>query len=381
MTLMDQVAGVRQLPPPKSLKVGLVARSDVPKLIDSLLTAQDRDMMAKTTTLYRLLGVLAPDENYLNVYRAFVGQSLAGVYSPGQKALWVVHPDGQATNFSDLGGSEKQTLEHELVHAVQDANFNLNAIDSDSASLDQRLTATAAIEGDAVTTQRNYDAKYAAVGVGSGVLLVDAARLQAATPAAIQRELLFPYTNGADWIDGIRQRGGNTAVDSLLREMPDGTVYVFHPERIGTGWKPQIVTLPPLGRALGDGWSKQSGGQFGQFEVQNYLQLALPGLRAVQGADGWAGDHYDVYTHGTESVAVFRIVYSSAEGASRFGQAQDDLLKAEGARASSEGGLAYLTLNDGDTTVRIHGGGATVTFVIGSTAASAKRAAEALAHG
>jgi len=308
MQLLDQVAAVRELKPPASLKVGLIARSDVPKLIDGLLTAQDRATMAKTTTLYRLLGLLGPDQNYLDVYRGFVGQALAGVYSPQEKALWVVHPDGQATDFDHLTTDEQQVLEHELTHAVQDANFDLARISQEAGGLDQSLAATALIEGDAVSTQRNYDARYKAMAVGGAVVLVDMARVASGTPAAIQRELTFPYTQGADWVDGLRQRGGNSAVDGLLRHLPDGTVFVFHPERIGTGWMPERVALPSVAAAVGKGWTEQSSGQFGQFELQNYLQLRLPGLDAVQGADGWSGDHYAVYVHGDESAAVFALL-------------------------------------------------------------------------
>ncbi len=381
MQLMDQVAAVRELKPPASLKVGLVARSDVPKLIDSLLTPQDRATMAKTTTLYRLLGLLGPDQSYEDVYRGFVAEALAGVYSPKDTALWVVHPDGQKTDFGDLSTDEQQVLEHELTHAVQDANFDLARISQEADGLDQSLTATALIEGDAVSTQRNYDARYKAMAVGAAVVVVDMTRLEAGTPAAIQRELTFPYTQGSDWVDGIRQRGGDSAVDALFQRVPDGTVFVFHPERIGTGWTPQRVVLPSLAAALGKGWTEQSSGQFGQFELQNYLELRLPGLDAVQGADGWAGDHYAVYVHGDESAAASRIAFDTPAHAQRFAATQDRLLKAEGAAISKQGGETTATLSGGNTTIRLAPQGSTVTYVIGSSAAIAKSAASALAYG
>jgi hypothetical protein len=345
------------------------------------LTDADRASMAKTTTLYRLLGLLGPDQDYLDVYESYVAQALVGVYSPRDKALWVVHPDGQSTNFSKLGGDEKQTLEHELVHAVQDAHFDLSAMAATGGDLDLGLTATAVIEGDAVSTQRDFDAKYAAVALGGAVILADMNRLQATAPASIQRELLFPYSEGADWIARIRQQGGNDAVDRLFKDVPKGTVFVFHPERLGTDWKPTQVALPGLADAMGDGWAHESGGVLGQFELQNYLQLRLPGLQAVQGADGWEGDHYDVYHHGDESVAVVRVAFSSAAEATQFASAQDDLLKAGGAKHSQSGGLELDTLSQGRTIVRLPSDGATLTFVAGSNPGVAERAARALANG
>jgi hypothetical protein len=380
--LLKQVAEARQLSRPESFKVGLVKRSDVPKLIDSLLSKDDRSSMAETTTLYRLLGHLSRDQEYLHVYESFVAQALVGVYSPKDKALWVVHPDGQPIDFSKLGAQEKQTLVHELVHAIQDTHFDLQGIAAKTgSSLDLGLAATTVIEGDAVSTQRDYDSRYTAISMGGTVILANVARLSAAAPASIQRELLFPYTQGSDWIAAIRQQGGNDAVDALLRNPPQGTVFVFHPDRLQTGWEPRKVALPDMSHALGDGWKRQSGGQFGQFELQNYLQLRLPGLDAVQGADGWAGDHYDVYVHDDESVAAFRIAFSSEDEARQFTSAQDALLKAEGAQPSERDELTLRSLADGTTTARLTLRDSSVTFVIGSTAGIAARAADALLHG
>ena len=385
--VLQEVAALRRLPAPTNLKAGLVSRSELPALLNRELTADDRASFEQTTTLYRLLGHLRKDQDYQSVYDQFTSGAVVGFYSPLDKELWVVHPDGQATDFDHLSEPEESTLAHELTHAIQDYNFNLTAVfQSTKENLDRGLVSTCVIEGDAVTTESAFDAKYADVPAVPGsatpgaMLVVDRAAL-GDVPASIQRELLLPYTAGRDWVAQVRQERGDTAIDLMLKNPPDGTAYMLHPELLTNGFTPADVALPDLAAPLGAGWTRQSGGQFGEFELQNYLQLRIPGLDAVNGADGWVGDHYDVYVDGQRSVAVFRVAFDTPAHAQRFADAQAEFLKAAGGKDSSQGGLTLATTNDGNTTARAVIHGSDVLFAIGSSKESAGKALNAIANG
>ena len=132
---------------------------------------------------------------------------------------------------------------------------------------------------------------------------------------------------------------------------------------------------------MGLGWSRESGGSFGEFELRNYLQLRLPGLRAATAAAGWVGDRYDVYTHADESVAVFRLGFVDEAQAEEFRTAQDELLKATGAKAAAAEGMTLATRPDGHTTARLSASGGEVIFAIGSNADATKRALQLLSGG
>ena len=385
-TLLQEVAAVRHLPAPPNLKAGLVSRSDLPALLNHELTADDRASFEQTTTLYRLLGHLRKDQSYESVYDEFTSGAVVGFYSPLDKELWVVHPDGEQTDFDHLSSSERSTLAHELTHAIQDYNFNLTAVfEATKDNLDRGLVSTCVIEGDAVTTENTFDAKYADVPLSAdgstGALLVVDRTALTDVPASIQRELLLPYTAGRDWVAQVRQARGDAAIDAMLKDPPDGTAYMLHPELLSNGFKPVEVKLPDLVQPLGTGWSRQSGGQFGEFELQNYLQLRIPGLDAVSGASGWTGDHYDVYVDNKLSVAVFRVAFDTAAHAQRFATAQASFLKAAGGKDSSQGRLTLTATNDGNTTARAAVQGTEVLFAIGSSKDVAAKALQSIVNG
>jgi hypothetical protein len=147
------------------------------------------------------------------------------------------------------------------------------------------------------------------------------------------------------------------------------------------GFKPADVKLPDLSGGLGNGWKRQSGGQLGEFELRNYLQLRLAGLPASEAAAGWSGDHYDVYVDGNQSVAVFRAKFSDGAEAAQFATAQSGFLKAAGAHQSADGAVTLDETNDGNTTARLAVNGDEVVFAIGSSKELADKALKVLGGG
>lgn len=377
--LLDDVSTLRELSPPPTLNVQFVSRSQVPALVKHLLTDDDHRWFARTTTLYRLLGHLRKDQDYESVYLNFAGSDVLGLYSPVDHELWVVHDDGTSIDFEHLAPREKQTLAHEMVHALQDYHFNLNAIDRSVVNdLDLDLASTCVIEGDAVTYANLFAGRFLAAPVAGRFVLVGLPSSGADTPVSISRELYFPYQDGATWIQGVSEKHGAAGVDALLTQPPKGTAYVLHPERLDAGWQPAAVTLPDLTSALGEGWKRDSGGTFGEFELRNYLQLHIPGGTAASVAAGWDGDHYDVYVDGGQSVAAFRIQFPDAGQADDFLAAQKTFLTNAQGKSSADGLITYIQTPEGNVTATVPAAGSQVIFVIGSSRAAAQRAIEAL---
>jgi hypothetical protein len=382
-TVLADVAKVRELSPPPSLQAGLVSRSDLPKLLDQLLTDDDKRSFHNVTTLYRLLGHLGKGQDMQSVYEAFGSGSVIGLYSPVDKQLWVVHPDGQDVDFDHLPKDEKSTLAHELTHAIQDYHFHLNDVYRETVdNLDRGLAWTAVIEGDAVVNERMYTQQYLAVPFGrGGAVMLASLSASGDVPPSLQREFFFPYTTGTDWISAIRQQQGLAPINGMLANPPDGTAYVLHPELLANGFKPADVKLPDLSGGLGDGWKRESGGQFGEFELRNYLQLRIRALDASTAAAGWSGDHYDVYVDGDQSVAVFRVKFSDGTEAAQFASAQGNFLKAAGGKHSTDGAVQLDETGDGNTTARLGVSGDEAVFAIGTSKEIADKALKMLSGG
>jgi hypothetical protein len=209
----------------------------------------------------------------------------------------------------------------------------------------------------------------------------DASLAQAGVPAGVVRELLFPYTVGAEWVSAIRAAGGTAAIDRLYADPPVATAYVVHPERLDSGWRPAGVALPPLEEVLGRGWSRESGGTLGEFQIRNYLQIQLGGGQAAIAAAGWEGDAYAVYRDGRESLAAFRLRFANADEAREFADAHAAFLAAARAATTVEGGATVAALAGGRVAVTLPPAGADVVFVISSDRGAALKAVEALAGG
>ena len=381
--MLEDMATVRKLSPPPDLKAELVARSELRELLDRLLTNDDRRWFANTTTLYRLLGHLRRDQDYQTVWNSFGSDSVLGLYSPVDNQLWVVHDDGAAVDFDHLPRQERDTLAHELVHALQDYHFQLDKVyERIVDDLDRNLAWTAVVEGDAVTHEAFYRQRFTAIPSPAGrVFFVAAFGQSSDVPPSIERELYFPYTAGAAWIRSIVENTGTRAVDAMLADPPAGTSFVLHPELRDSGWQPSRVVLPDISRALGDGWTRQSGGTWGEFGLQNYLLLRIRGLDATNAANGWSGDHYDVYVNAAESVAVFRVRFRDPAEAREFAGAQQSFLRAARATLSTESGVSLWETPDGNVTATIAPSGDEVIFTIGSASDAAQRALRAIVNG
>ncbi|MBA4179256.1 MAG: hypothetical protein C0506_01580 [Anaerolinea sp.] len=383
LEILDQVADLRGLPPPKSVRFGVVKREAFPALLDALLTDSDREGFAKTTTLYRLLGHLGRDQDYLSVYRALASQAAIGLYSPDHDTLWVIDDrPGSTFRLDEMPPEARAALAHELAHAVQDANFPLADLKRATGDdLDASLALASLIEGDAVASQALYTARYlSATRPALGIVLGQGAT-PPGVPPSIARELFFPYTSGSEWVQAEIAGGGPGATDRLFRDPPRTTASILHPERRGESSTPVQATLPDLAAPLGEGWERESGGGFGEFQLRNYLQLRLPGIPAATAAAGWVGDRYDVYKRGNESVAVIRLTFSDDGQAAEFAAAHDAFLATGSSVRSLKDGLAVTASAAGPTTVSFPRSGPQITFVIGSSEAVAIRAAALLRGG
>lgn len=365
---LEDVAEVRGLPAPPDLRASLVSREDLPELLDSLITEHDRELLATTTTLYRLLGHFRDDQDYLTLYQSFGATGVLGLYSPADDELWVVSdrgPDG----LEDLSRSERETLAHELVHALQDFNFPLDAIfEQVENDLDRSLALSAVVEGDATIHEEIYSDKYIRVPLAGRLWLVGSlSGFPSDVPLSFIRELLFPYTSGADWVRAVRSFGGSPAIDDYLREPPSSTAAILHPDLVLAGFTPAEVELPRLESALGDGWGWESGGALGEFQLRNYIQLGRSSTSARTAAAGWAGDRYDVYTNGPESVGAFHLRFSSDEEAEEFADIHGRMLDDRSESSATEGSIGIFGMPEGKWAAVAARFGTDVFFTIGSS--------------
>ncbi len=317
---------------------GLDPKQDVPRI---LLTEEElrQRMMADFEEDYTpqevrhdvltlaAFGFVEPDLDLYNLFVDLYTEQVAGFYDTDEQTIYVV------SRGAKPGASDRTTFAHEFNHALQDQHFDLDrygvtddeevkkTLDLDSEA---EWAGLALIEGDAVLVQTQHMLTYFDQNDWEEMFAefeeMDMSVMDSA-PLIIQETLMFPYDEGAVFVEHLYQQGGWPAVNAAFAQPPVSTEQILHPERYPEDI-PQVVSLPPLTDTLGNGWHQVDEDILGEFQLGLYLALHEPQQTASQAAAGWDGDRYAVYWNGDETdyVLVMKNVWDDESEADEFVQ-------------------------------------------------------------
>ena len=262
---------------------------------------------------YALLGLLPADLDLRGLLLSLYTEQVAGFYEPDSAALFVMddQPAGQLQGL----------LVHELVHAVQDQTTDLDALTGPDVDNDRATAAQAAIEGHATLVMLEYMTEQIA---GAPVDLaqipdfgaqvrpaLEAVRGQfpelARAPRVIQESLLFPYVEGAGFVQALWREGDRAA--PFGHRLPLSTEQVL---TRGSADDPVALDLSVDGaRVLHD-------------DVLGHLELGIlleehVGAGGASASEGWAGDRYALVERAPgERGLVWYVVWDDERARDRF---------------------------------------------------------------
>ncbi len=389
---IEEVAAIRQLPPPPTLSILTVAPADIGDAYSASFTEEAPELVTK---LYRLLGYLDRDQD-IGDFRSSLGDSLLGFYSVSQETVWLASESG-AVELGGLTQVEQETLAHEIIHALQYYHFSpLGAYRKLGGwwNLDGRLALFAVIEGDATVHTAHYASHTRTSADGEGRSAATPSDQSTDIPAPLLRASWFPYHAGADWARYVLSKHGVEALNGYLSEPPPATTLILHPELAGGGWEPETVyaggPIADILANLGRGWDWRKRGSLGEFQLANYLVGDTPysadWVRApsnqteVEAAAGWAGDKFFLLDKGSEALLVVFVRFAD-EGEAREFAATHRAVATRGADVATEGVVTLATRPDGNVVALLAPAGRDVVFAIGTNAEVVRAAAEALVEG
>ena len=240
---------------------------------------------------YALLGLVPRDIDLRGTLRALYLEQITGFYDPDSTTLFVLddQPDEAIESL----------LVHELVHAIQDQNTDLDAITAPGLNNDRRVAAQAAIEGHATLVMFEFLMQEQGRGALDLMDLPDfsarlgpaleAARTQspvlAGAPLVLQESVLFPYRGGVTFVESLwSARGGRPP--PFGPDLPGSTEQVLHPENFVHGQRdvPRNIEL-----SVEEGWSRLYEDTLGELELGILLETAGASRSS---ALGWGGDRY-----------------------------------------------------------------------------------------
>jgi hypothetical protein len=315
--------------------------------------------------LLKGLGLLPADANLGDLYVKLLGEQVAGLYSPDDKALYVVSRSG------NLGPTEKTTFAHEYTHALQDQNFDLSSLKLDETGEGDRGTARLAlVEGDATLVMTYWQIQHLSPAellklVGES-LNPEVSGSLTQMPAILQESLLFPYTAGLTFVQMLQATGGWDAVNGAFTNPPASTEQVMHPEKYLAHEAPVDVELPAdLPSKMGSGWSKGLEDTLGEFQLKvwlNQVKAAAGAPSADTAAAGWGGDRVMLLDgpSGAKAIAL-KTAWDTPNDATEFA-----------------GAAGPVVANIGNGKVIPGADGKTVTVVLGSSPQVSDQLAAAL---
>lgn len=296
------------------IRIEVRSRAALERYLRFKLDEQLPDAEARVTVAsYALLGLVPDTLDLRGVLLGLYSEQVAGFYDPDSTALFIMDDQPQAA----LQG----LMIHELVHAVQDQSVDLDALTDPHLRNDQGTAAQAAIEGHATLVMLEYMAELsqgAPVNLGAipdfGEQIrrsLQGMRSQypalARAPRVLQEALLFPYLEGAGFVQALWASGSRGA--------PFGELLPLSTEQILT----RDFGDAPVPLALSvHGGSSVHEDNLGRLETGVLLEARL-GADAGTMADGWGGDLYALIDlPGGGRGLAWAIVWDSVAARDRF---------------------------------------------------------------
>jgi hypothetical protein len=289
--IQRQVAALRGLDPLAPVNRSLLTPEDLrQRILDEFLSDYTEDEAAVDSRLLVLLGLLDPNVDLRTLYTDLLSEQVAGYYDDEAPAMFVVRGAGFA-------GPERLTYAHEYDHALQDQNFDIDeglGYNDEACDVDrERCTAVnALLEGDATLLQaqwlRTFGTDQDRTEIQEFFATYESPVYDRA-PQFLQKDLLFPYLQGLDFVSALFIEGDWAAVDEAYLHPPTSTEQILHPERYPDD-VPIALEVPDPAAALGDGWNELRHEPLGEWTTLLTLEALLPSETAAEAAEGWGGD-------------------------------------------------------------------------------------------
>jgi hypothetical protein len=321
-----EVEAIRGLPPADIGAPEILTRDDARAELEAMLeedyTPEERE---RDNLVLRAFGLLTPDQDAAELQLQLIGDSVLGYYDDDARRMVVVSDRG-------LDTEAKITYAHEYTHALQDAAFDLDSLDTEAVGEDDRsLARVTLIEGDATVTMLAW----AFANLTPQELQEYALGAQVPDTSGIPQwmvaQLAFPYEAGLVWTGALA--GGDpfapsfASVDEAFGAPPDSTEQVM--DETLDAWiereAPITVTAPGVAAALGEEWREVESSTVGQATIQIMLEyFGAVASEASAAAEGWGGDRA-VVAYGPDDAfaVVWPTAWDTPEDAAEFAAAYE----------------------------------------------------------
>jgi len=322
-SMMPQLERLSGLTARGPVQIGIRTAAEVRTYLEQRMEQElPAEAIQGMSAAYVLLGLLPDTLDLRTLLLELYQEQVAGYYDPATRTLYVVE---------GIEADQRTVMAHELVHALQDQNTDLDSLISRDRGNDRQTAAQAAMEGHATLVMiaaiaetmagRQIDPATlpdAGADLRPALESADAYPVLRQAPRVVREAVIFPYVDGARF------------VQQLWKAVPAGA-----PRQAPIGeYLPQSTeqVLLPLDRFVGSArdeptelrfeddprWPTIYENTFGAFETGLFLQELL-GTTLVA-ATGWDGDRYRVLRAPEGRALVWVSLWDDQASADRFAQ-------------------------------------------------------------
>ncbi len=332
--VFTQTEEIRGLEASPDIKVNYLTREQLKqRMIEDFEKDNPEEEIQDAEDIMVLLGFIEPDLDLKDFYIDLLTEQIAGFYDPEDDSLYLISED------ETMSAADRYTLSHEIVHYLQDMNFDLDRPPFDDpedaveeTDDDASFAATCLVEGDAVTASDIWLSEYFTEEDWMEYMLEGESYSMGvfnSAPDYIKDSLLFPYKEGQEFADYIYEDGGFGALDKAYSDPPVSTEQIYHPEKYVKGEKAVKVELEDISSKLGEGWELDYDDVLGEFDVKQLYQPYLSGRKTEKAAEGWGGNRYHYYSNGDgDKVLVQSYTWDSEKDAQEFASAYVEYVQA-----------------------------------------------------
>ncbi len=290
--LVEATEEVRGLPFLAAPNVSILSRAELEERVrEDIAEELVPEELAIDQRLLVLLGLLEQGDDLEQLLLDLYGEQVAGFYD-GETGELVVGGDA-----ADITPYTKTVIVHELIHALTDQHFMFYddyVAMFDEERYEEGSAFQALIEGDATYFQFVYIQQLPIaeqLAMATEALELFQASNPTGVPDWILTDLSFPYESGQFFVENLVGAGGIAAVDAAYTNRPLSTEVVLHPSRYDGG--ETVLPVPRVDLTVA-GYEVHETSTYGEWGLQLLLsESASPGV-AVQAANGWGGDSYQV---------------------------------------------------------------------------------------
>jgi len=323
-------------------------------LIKKMEEDPDTQRFRRTEAVLRKLGLVPRDFDLRSFLVRMLEEQVEGFYDPKTKTMYLlnwVEPDQQ-----------QPVLAHELTHALQDQNFDLekwsdvvpdmrgskNALGkSDPYKLEpdeERAARQSVSEGQAMLVMLDFILAPSGRSVADAPFMAEMFKQQTleetqsspvlqSAPLYIRESLLFAYTFGMGFEQKLLAVGGaQLAFDAALRVPPQNTRQIMNPEAYLDREQLPPMPFPRIAAVVEKNYQSYDAGEVGQFDVYVILKQFGDQKLADELSTKWRGGLYWVVVRPKHKLDTSRPVqaadlavfylsrWASHEDATRFAQ-------------------------------------------------------------